>query len=95
MNKGKISQIIGPVVDVEFNEGELPAIYNSIKIRRDDGSDLVLEAQSHLGENLVRCVAMDSTDGLVRGMEVVNTSEPISVPQPLFSAAQGETDRSR
>jgi len=80
MNKGKISQIIGPVLDLEFNEGELPAIYNSIKIKREDGTELVLEAQQHLGENIVRCVAMDSTDGLVRGMDAVDTGEPIMVP---------------
>ena len=67
MNKGKISQIIGPVVDVEFNEGELPAIYNAVKVKREEGGDLVLEVQQHLGENIVRSVAMDSTDGLVRG----------------------------
>jgi F-type H+-transporting ATPase subunit beta len=80
MNKGKISQIIGPVIDVEFNEGELPAIHHAIKIRRDDGSDLVIEAQQHLGENIVRCVAMDTTDGLIRGLEAVDTGGPISVP---------------
>lgn len=80
MNKGKISQIIGPVVDVEFNEGELPAIYNAIKINREDESQLVLEAQQHLGENIVRCVAMDSTDGLVRGMDAFDTEGPITVP---------------
>lgn len=80
MNKGKISQIIGPVVDVEFNEGELPAIYNAIKINREDESELVLEAQQHLGENIVRCVAMDSTDGLVRGMDAFDMGGPITVP---------------
>jgi F-type H+-transporting ATPase subunit beta len=80
MNKGKINQIIGPVVDLEFNENELPAIYNAIKIKREDGSDLVLEAQQHLGENIVRCVAMDATEGLVRGTEAIDTGEPISVP---------------
>lgn len=80
MNKGKISQIIGPVIDLEFNEGELPAIYNSIKIKRADSSDLVLEVQQHLGENIVRCVAMDSTDGLTRGIEAIDTGAPISIP---------------
>jgi F-type H+-transporting ATPase subunit beta len=80
MNKGKITQIIGPVIDLEFNENELPAIYNSIKLKKDDGSDLVLEVQQHLGENIVRCVAMDATEGLVRGMEAVDTGEPIMVP---------------
>ena len=80
MNKGKISQIIGPVVDIEFNEGELPAIYNAVKIKREDGSDLVLEVQQHLGENIVRCVAMDSTDGMVRGTEAIDTGDSITVP---------------
>ena len=80
MNKGKINQIIGPVIDLEFNEGELPAIYNSIKIERENESDLVLEVQQHLGENIVRCVAMDSTEGLMRGMDALDTGGPISIP---------------
>ncbi|MGD9488838.1 MAG: F0F1 ATP synthase subunit beta [Calditrichaceae bacterium] len=80
MNKGKISQIIGPVLDLEFSEGKLPAIYNAVKIVREDGSELITEVQQHLGENLVRSVAMDSTDGLVRGTEVIDLGEPISVP---------------
>jgi F-type H+-transporting ATPase subunit beta len=80
MFKGKISQIIGPVIDLEFKEGELPSIYNAIKIKRSDNSELVVEAQQHLGENIVRCVAMDSTDGLVRGMEAIDSGESISVP---------------
>lgn len=80
MKKGKVNQIIGPVVDLEFKENELPAIYNAIKIKREDDSELVLEAQQHLGDNIVRCVAMDSTDGLVRGMEAVDSGEGISVP---------------
>ncbi|RMH61760.1 MAG: F0F1 ATP synthase subunit beta [Calditrichaeota bacterium] len=80
MNKGKIRQIIGPVIDVEFEEGQLPAIYNAIKIVTADGSELIAETQQHLGENMVRTVAMDSTDGLVRGMEAVDTGAPISVP---------------
>jgi len=80
MNKGKITQIIGPVIDLEFNENELPEIFNSIKLKKDDGSELVLEVQQHLGENIVRCVAMDATEGLVRGMEAFDTGEPIMVP---------------
>jgi F-type H+/Na+-transporting ATPase subunit beta len=80
MNKGKISQIIGPVIDLEFNEGELPAIYNAVTITREDGSKLVLEVQQHLGENIVRSVAMDSTDGLTRGEEATDTGKPISMP---------------
>ena len=80
MNKGKISQIIGPVLDIEFEKGELPEIYNAIKIVREDGSELITETQQHLGENIVRTVAMDSTDGLMRGMDAVDLGEPISVP---------------
>lgn len=80
MNKGIIKQVIGPVVDVEFPEGELPAIFTAIRIPRNDSEQLILEAQQHLGENIVRCVAMDSTDGLVRGNEAIDTGEPIMVP---------------
>ena len=80
MNKGKIVQIIGAVIDVEFDNGKLPAIYNSLKIVRDDGSDLIVEVEQELGENIVRTVAMDSTEGLRRGIDVIDLGEPISVP---------------
>jgi F-type H+-transporting ATPase subunit beta len=80
MNKGKISQIIGPVLDIEFEKGELPEIYNAIKIVREDGTELITETQQHLGENIVRTVAMDSTDGLMRGMDAIDLGEPITVP---------------
>lgn len=80
MNKGIVTQIIGPVVDVQFPEEKLPAIYSAIKIKRENEGELVLEAQQHLGENIVRCVAMDSTDGLTRGAEAIDTGEPITVP---------------
>ncbi len=80
MNKGRIRQIIGPVIDVEFKEGELPQIYNALKIVREDGSELITEVHQHLGENMVRSVAMDSTDGLTRDMKVIDTGEPITVP---------------
>ncbi len=84
MNKGKIIQVIGPVVDVEFSEGQLPYILNSLNIPRKsiegEEEDLVCEVQQHLGENRVRAVAMDATDGLVRGMEVIDTGSPIEVP---------------
>lgn len=82
--KGKIIQIIGPVVDIEFEGGQLPMIYNAIKIPRTsvEGTqeELIVEVQQHLGEDRVRAVAMDSTDGLVRGMEAFDTGKPISVP---------------
>lgn len=80
MAEGKVIQIIGPVVDVEFPQGKLPAIYDALNIKREDQDDLVLEVQLHLGESKVRAIAMDSTDGLVRGTKVINTGEPISVP---------------
>jgi len=80
MQEGKISQIIGPVVDVDFPEGQLPSILDALTITRPDGSKLVLETQQHLGEERVRTVAMESTDGLVRGLSVVNTGKPIQAP---------------
>ncbi len=79
MNKGKIVQIIGPVVDVVFDEKHMPAIFNALTVV-NDGQQLVLEVQSHLGDGWVRSVAMGSTDGLQRGMEVTDTGDPISVP---------------
>ncbi|MCB0279607.1 MAG: F0F1 ATP synthase subunit beta, partial [Calditrichaeota bacterium] len=80
MNKGIVKRIIGPVVDVEFKAGELPEILSALELVREDKTKLVLEVQLHLGENHVRTIAMDSTDGLVRGTEVVDTGAPISVP---------------
>ncbi len=80
---GKIIQIVGPVVDVEFDiaNGELPQIYDALEITRENGNVVVVECQQHIGENTVRCIAMDSTDGLTRGMEVVNTGSPIIMPK--------------
>ncbi len=82
MNKGKIVQVIGPVVDVQFADGQIPEIYNALEVsgRPADAVRLVLEVQQHRGEGLVRAVAMTSTDGLVRGQEVVDSGAPISVP---------------
>ena len=78
---GKVSQIIGPVIDVEFNtENELPKIYDSLEIKKADGSILVLEVQQHIGEDTVRTISMDATDGLSRGTEVVATGNPIQMP---------------
>ncbi|ADY52894.1 ATP synthase F1 subcomplex beta subunit [Pseudopedobacter saltans DSM 12145] len=81
-NIGKIAQIIGPVVDVSFSaEGsKLPKIYDALEIRKENGQKIVLEVQQHLGEDRVRGIAMDSTDGLVRGMDVVDTGAPIKMP---------------
>ncbi len=80
---GKIVQVIGAVVDMEFPEGQLPAILNAIEIKNEnnqDAPDLVVEVAQHLGNNVVRCISMDSTDGLVRGMEGTDAGQPISAP---------------
>ncbi|MEC4113700.1 F0F1 ATP synthase subunit beta [Myroides pelagicus] len=79
---GKVAQVIGPVVDVVFNteNAELPRIYDSLEITKPDGSKLVLEVQSHIGEDTVRTISMDSTDGLSRGYEVIAMGSPIQVP---------------
>jgi F-type H+-transporting ATPase subunit beta len=80
-SKGRVVQIMGPVVDVEFPEGvELPEIYNAIEIPLGDGRRLVVEVEQHIGNNWVRCVAMDTTDGLRRGMDAYDTGAPIMVP---------------
>ncbi|MCL6566144.1 MAG: F0F1 ATP synthase subunit beta [Acidobacteriia bacterium] len=84
-NIGRVVQIIGPVVDVQFEEGHLPAIYNAIRIVGDgfdvpEPVDVVAEVQQHLGEGRVRCVSMKPTDGLVRGMKAIDTGAPITVP---------------
>jgi len=87
-NVGKIAQVIGPVVDVEFSEGQLPNILNAIQImntNNPDAPDLIVEVAQHLGNNVVRCVAMDSTDGLVRGMDATDTGGSIMVPVGLPS----------
>ena len=81
-NTGKVSQIIGPVVDVVFNnnENELPNIYDSLEITRSNGSKLVLECQQHIGEDTVRAIAMETTDGISRGVDVLATGAPIKMP---------------
>ena len=79
--KGKISQVIGPVVDVAFEKGlELPNIYDALEVFKTDGTRVVLEVQAHVGENSVRAISMDSTDGFTRGMEATSTGLPIKVP---------------
>jgi len=77
---GEVVQIIGPVLDVQFEEGQLPEIYHALTVQRDDGDLVVAEVQQHLGNNWVRAVAMSTTDGLRRGMKAVNTGGPITVP---------------
>ncbi len=79
---GTVSQIIGPVVDVTFSgdDNSLPKIYDSLEITKSDGNKLILEVQSHIGENTVRTVSMDSTDGLSRGTQAIATGNPIQMP---------------
>ena len=79
-NIGKITQIIGAVLDNKFTEGNLPEINDAIKVPTRDGKELVVEVSQHLGDDIVRCIAMGSTDGLVRGMDAIATGAPISVP---------------
>ena len=80
LNKGYVTQIIGPVLDIEFSDGNLPPIYSAIKIELEDGSSTIVEVQQLLGDNKVRAVSMRSTDGLKRGVEAVDLGAPISVP---------------
>ncbi len=83
-NVGKVVQVIGPVVDIEFSPGQLPAIKNALMVSNpainDDPDNLVIEAAQHLGDNVVRCIAMDQTDGLVRGMDARDSGAPIMIP---------------
>ena len=82
MQKGKIAQVIGPVIDVRFGEkgGKLPNILDALVVTKPNGQKVVLECQQHIGEDTVRTIAMDSTDGMFRGMEVINTGSPIKMP---------------
>src|SRR4249919_1584474 len=77
---GRVIQITGPVVDIEFPAGQLPSIYNAVQIQREGQEPLTCEVQQHLGNNWVRTVAMTTTDGLARGLGVVDTGSPIMVP---------------
>ncbi len=77
---GKITQIIGAVLDIKYSEGSLPEINDAIRVPMKDGKELVVEVSQHLGDDTVRCIAMGSTDGLVRGMDAIATGGPISVP---------------
>lgn len=79
ISKGVVSQVMGPVVDVKFEEGSLPAIYNALTMQKGDKT-LTVEVAQHIGDSTVRCIAMDSTDGLKRGTEVIDTGSSISVP---------------
>jgi F-type H+-transporting ATPase subunit beta len=79
-NKGYVTQIIGPVLDIEFSDGTLPPIYSALKIALDNENAIIVEVQQLLGDNKVRAVSMRSTDGLKRGTEVFDLGAPISVP---------------
>lgn len=79
-DSGKITQVIGAVLDVKFAGNRLPEINEAIKVPLQDGGELVVEVAQHLGDDTVRCIAMGTTDGLVRGMEAIATGKPISVP---------------
>ena len=79
ISKGSVAQVMGPVVDVRFNEGDLPEIYSALTMQNGDRT-LTVEVAQHIGDNTVRCIAMESTDGLSRGTEVTDTGSPISVP---------------
>ena len=85
MNKGRVAVVMGPIVDIEFERGQLPAIYNAVEIKYDSENggpsiNLTVEVALHLGDNMVRAVAMSTTDGLVRGADAVDLGKPISVP---------------
>ena len=80
MAKGKVVQVIGSVVDIEFPAEGMPALFNAIEINREDGTKLVLEAQAHVGNNWVKCLSFMPTDGLARGVEAVDTGAPVKVP---------------
>jgi len=80
MAKGTIAQVIGTVVDIEFPPEELPALFNAVEISLEDGNKLILEVEQHIGNNWVRCLALSPTDGLERGVEVIDTGAPLSVP---------------
>lgn len=79
-NVGKVTQIVGAVIDAKFTEGKLPEIHDAITIATKSGDTLYAEVSQHLGDDTVRCIAMGPTDGLVRGMEAVGTGAPITVP---------------
>ncbi|HUJ82366.1 MAG TPA: hypothetical protein VLW83_10805, partial [Candidatus Acidoferrales bacterium] len=85
LKTGHVTEVIGPVVDVEFEEGHLPLIHNAVRITSEgfdvpEPLDIVAEVEQHLGENRVRCVAMKPSEGLVRGMKAIDLGEPITVP---------------
>ena len=79
-NKGKIIQVVGPIIDVQFHNQHLPELLTALEIDRGEGNKLVVEVAQHIGDDVVRCVSMGPTEGLVRGMTAVSTEKPIEVP---------------
>ena len=79
-NVGKVVQVIGPVIDIKFDSDFLPNIYNAIEVDMGDGKVLITEVEQHIGDDIVRTIAMEATEGLKRGMKAVDTGKPISVP---------------
>src|SRR6266540_3849004 len=100
---GRVVQVIGPVLDVEFPEGHLPAIYNAVVVKEEASKtgvaiDVIAEVAQHLGENRVRCISMKPTDGMVRGMKAIDTGAPISIafmPRTMPSVGFMEMHRTR
>lgn len=95
---GYVTQVIGPVVDVIFEEGgeSLPPIYEALEIERDSGEKLIVEVEQHIGEDTVRCVAMDTTDGLHRGMKALDLGHPLTMPDRTTDQGKiDERDRGR
>ena len=88
-NIGRITQIISAVLDIKFSEGKLPDINEAIKVKRTDGTELVVEVSQHLGDDTVRCIAMGSTDGLLRGMEAVATGDGNQGRRPSLPLSEG------
>lgn len=86
-NIGKVVQIIGPVLDIRFSADKLPSLYNAIEIKMGEDT-IVVEVAQHIGDDMVRCVAMTATEGLKRGMDAVDTGAPISVPVGKESSAE-------
>ena len=80
LNEGRVIQIIGPVIDIVFMEEHIPALLNAIKIFKKDGSYLICEVMQHIGDDVVRCISMQSTDGLTRGLKALDLLSPIKVP---------------
>ena len=78
-NIGKVVQVIGPVLDIRFQDGQLPELLSAIEIQNDDRK-IVAEVAQHIGDNVARCVSMNATDGMVRGLDAVDTGGPITVP---------------